>query len=443
MKSLYVLASAQQNRGNESTGFGLYSDGIKIVKEMGRPDEVFKRVLEIGVNGDRGTSQTRYSTRGRSDIRHSQPFFINEGIGLVINHNGTIANADELRKKHPELKCKTRSDTEIAGRIISSEGDVLDGLERLYEEAIGSYNLVIMDECGDIYSYRDERGFHPLWWSLENDSFLVMSEDMAANALLRKSREEFKPAELLKVGENGIESYEIGSQDLAECFFEVNYFQLPGSTHRGKENMERRMDIGRVLGEEEKIDGIVVPVLDSGKYYAEGFAEASGLEYIEALHRNRDYRVYMDAYERSGDKYKLSREEKAALKHITIPSKIKGKKVILLDDSIVRGSTSRVITKNLRKLGAEEVHWRIGSPPIRYGCIYGLDHSVRKKLVAAPFEKDIEEEVARIIGADSVRYISIDDLKKCLDCRGDHCYACLTGEYPTEVPEEMRSAIEI
>lgn len=449
-RTLYSLVFSGQNRGDESTGFGILLDGkLKVVKRMKSEGGIIKAYLDLkkkieGKHIDRGIGQTRYSTRGKSNKRNAQPFIIKGKSKFIISHNGTVSNSKDLRKKN-KLICFSESDTEVAGRIIASERDLVEGIEKLSECAVGAYNLNLLGKDDSVLAFRDPLGFHPLWYGFDKSGgFLSASESYPLYAVGCFNPIELEPGEGIIVNEKNVEKFSISSPGKKQCFFEPIYFMKPGSKYRNRFASEIRHEIGRELGKQEELkDAIVVPVEDSGNDYAEGFAEASGLHLVKALRKNRGDRIYMDPAGR--DKYNfLSRKEKAKLKHVVIPELVKGEIVLAIDDSIVRCDTSTGITENFFDAGAKEVHFKIGSPPQMSGCIYGLDHSKKRELGAAYcLDENIEDFMAKRIGANSVRYLDIGTLKSVLKDDNNHCFACITGEYPTEVPEECRSAIEL
>ncbi len=449
-KTLYGLVFSGQNRGDESTGFGILLDNrLEVLKRMKSEGGIIKAYLDLKkeIDGnyiDRGIGQTRYSTSGKSDKRNAQPFKIKGKSEFIISHNGTISNSKELKEKYG-LKCFSQSDTEVGGCVIAQEKDLIEGIERLSENAVGAYNLNLLSRDGRVVVFRDPLAFHPLWYGFdENGGLLSASENYPLYAVGCYNPIELKPGEGIIADGKNVEKFSIDSPGKKECFFEVIYFMKPGSSCGGKEVSKIRHEIGSFLGKNEDLkDAIVVPVEDSGSDYAEGFAEASGLELVRGLMKNRGERVYMDPAERSKQNF-FSRKEKAKLKHVAIPKKVKDKIVLVIDDSIVRCDTSTGIAENLFATGAKEVHFRIASPPQISGCIYGLDHSKKAELAAAYCTSgSIEDFIAKRTKANSVNYMRLEDLKPVLKDNNDHCFACITGEYPTRVPEECRSAIEL
>ncbi len=449
LKDLFFLASSGQNRGDESAGFAVCAGDERIVvkrmKNEGGISSAYKHLAELVGERDvtRGIAQTRYSTRGLSVSQYAQPIRVKKKHEIIIGHNGTVSNSKEFAEEFGIDSAKDSTDTDVIARYLSDADSISSGIKDIVKNCIGSYNLSIIDESNTLTVLRDPLGFHPLWEGFgENGEIYFASEDSALFSLGCYKTRELEPGEMIQISEQGRKTTIFKSEKRAECAFEPFYFMKPGSSHKGRLVQDIRYEIGRVLGENEEkaSDGIVVPVLDSGKYYAEGFSDKTGMPLVEAIMKNKGERVYMDPSLRDPQRIKLTRKEKAKLKHVVIPSLVKGKNVYLTDDSIVRSDTSSAITESLKAAGAKNVHWRIAFPKIEFGCIYGLDHSVKKELVT--YICKTEEDIARKIGADSVRYLTMKDMKKIFADTDNYCFACITGKYPTPVPKECISAIE-
>ncbi|QQG39531.1 MAG: hypothetical protein HYS81_04085 [Candidatus Aenigmatarchaeota archaeon] len=455
LTDLVKLIFSGENRGNESIGAAAYNGKFVCAKRMGvnldaLGYDLLRSMGDAGISA--GVGQTRYSTSGQSDIDHAQPFTIKGKSEFVINHNGTVANAQELVKKHG-LPVKTHSDTEALGQLIAGYSDIETGIREASKDAIGGWNLSLLEPDGTIYVFRDPMGFSPLFYQQDEEGFTAASEDSALFAVGRFAPERVEPGELLVVREGRSERRRLVKPTLTECPFEPAYFMKTGSTYRDDLVHDIRRDIGWILGKREGLRGddvVVMPILESGRYYAEGLADAADLEYAEGLMKNRGKRVYMHPDERAKIGGTWNRQDWAALKHVPLPPVVRGKRLIVTDDSIVRGDTTRVVTKNLRTAGAAEVHWRIGFPPVKWGCIYKMDHQKRSELIAARAQDahaHTERYVTRFVGADSVHYPTWAEVRSVLESnedfgRDNHCTACFTGKYPTRVPEEARRAIE-
>ncbi len=450
MKKLLYLATSGKNRGDEAAGFCVRSGDRYILTKATRKDgdvsAAYNELISL-VDGDEvtaGIAQTRYSTRGPSDAIHSQPFEIDGKHKIFLGHNGTVANAKQLANRYG-FECTTESDTEVIGKLLSDADSVYEGVKSLVKEAIGAYNLTVLDEDGVLTVLKDPLGFHPLWWGRgKNGEFYVASEDSALYSIGCFEPEELLPGEMIQVSEDGIKKHMFVNEKTAKCAFEAFYFMKPGSSYDGRLVQDIRHELGYLLGKKETMiseNGIVVPVLDSGDVYGKGYSKATGMPIIRgALMRNREGRVYMDPGIKDEHGLKLTRKEKAKLKHVPIPRLVRGKDIYLLDDSIVRSDTSFAITESLGLAGANSIHWRIAFPQIRCGCIYGHDHSRKAELISARLE--LEEEIAKQIGADSVKFLKMDDMPLIFGDISNNCFACADGNYPTDVPEECRSAIE-
>lgn len=457
-KDLLSLANSGTNRGDESIGFGVRvkdNDEWKYIvtkamrKDGGISAAYNDMIVALGeTEVSMGIAQTRYSTRGKSDKEHAQPFRANVKHDIIVGHNGTLANSRELAKAY-RLDCITESDTEVLALLISDSDSVKKGAKKLVKEAKGSYNFTVLDDSNILTAFRDPMGFHPLWYgSGEKGEFYVASESSAFDSLGCSNVTEMKPGEMIQVSENGIEKSYFGGRKISKCVFEPFYFEKPWSKEeiQGNYNFveDIRYKIGILQGKKEDVfseNGITVPVLDSGAFYAKGFAETTGMPYREAIKKNMGSRIYMDPDIRDPQGLKLSRKEKVNLKHVVIPERVIGKDVYVIDDSIVRSDTSSKITENLRKAKAKKVHWRIAFPMIKYGCIYGLDHSVKKDLIGARLE--LEEKIAEEINADSVKFLKVEDMPQIFGDINNYCFACASGIYPTPVPKECISAIEL
>ncbi len=452
LKHLLFLAKSGTTRGDESIGFGVYvNDGYVVTKAMkneGGISTAYKEMTELvgGREVSFGIAQTRYSTKGKSDKKHAQPFRIETKHEVIVGHNGNVANSKEFAKKHKINRItETESDTEVLALFLSESDTVEKGIRGIVKDAIGSYNLTILDENKTLTVLRDPMGVHPLWQGYgKNRELFFASEDSALYSIGCFNTRELEPGEMIQISEKGVKTARFPSKKIAECAFEPFYFMKPGSKHKNTLVQNIRYEIGKVFGKKEDMiseNGIVVPVLDSGGFFAEGFSKETGMPYVEALMKNAGERIYMDPDKRDPFRLNLSRKEKAMLKHIVLPDLVREKSVFLIEDSIVRGDTSSAITEMLKEAGAAEIHWRSAFLKIIRGCISGLDHSTRKELIAAQDES--EKDIAKKIGANSVRYLTIEDMPQIFGDISNYCFACGTGIYPIRVPEECRSAIEI
>jgi amidophosphoribosyltransferase len=434
--SIYYALYALQHRGQESAGIATY-DGrhVRVVKDMGLVSEVFNKKRLCKLKGSLGVGHVRYSTTGTSRIENSQPLLINyKGGTVAITHNGNLINSKELRA---ELEAEGRifitdSDTEVIAHLLAKEllrSDFKDAIRYLMKRLVGSYSLTLLVD-GMVVAVRDPLGIKPLCVGKIDSGYIVASESTAIDVLNGRLIRDVRPGELVILKDGKLESHQIcRSKNAAHCFFEYVYFARPDSILDGKLVYDVRRRIGETLAEEHdgKAD-IICPVPDSGITFAIGYSIKSGLDYIEGLMKNRyvGRTFIMPAQE--------MRETAVRLKLNAIRSNIEGKRVALIDDSIVRGTTSRRIIDLIRGAGAKQVHMRVGSPPIISPCYFGIDIPTRKELIAA--HKSVDG-VALTLGADSLGYISIDGLIRSIGIPAeDLCLACVTGEYPLKVPGE-------
>ncbi|MHC1567321.1 MAG: amidophosphoribosyltransferase [Candidatus Syntropharchaeia archaeon] len=433
--SIYYALYALQHRGQESAGIAVsHRNHIHMYKEMGLVPEVFDGEVLNKLQGNVGIGHVRYSTTGASRIENSQPLLINFRSGTIgIAHNGNLVNSRELRE---ELEREGRiflseSDTEVIAHLLVKEllkSDIVEALRELVKRLVGSYSLTLLVN-DKLIAVRDPLGFKPLCVGEIDGGFIVASESVAIDVLNGRFIRDVEPGEILIIGDE-IESHRISrSRNTAHCVFEYIYFARPDSILDGRLVYDVRMKIGERVAEEHPVEAdIVSPVPDSGVTFAIGYSRRSGIEYIEGLMKNR----YIGrTFIMPGQDM---RNTAVRLKLNVIHPNVCDKRVILVDDSIVRGTTSRRIIRSLRKGGAREVHMRVGSPPIIAPCYLGIDMATRAELIAA--HKTIEG-ISTLIDADSVGYISIEGLVRSIGIPSDDlCMGCLTGVYPVEIPGE-------
>jgi amidophosphoribosyltransferase len=432
---IYYALQALQHRGQESSGISI-TNGNSVLsdKGMGLVTDYFTRERLQKLAGYAGIGHVRYSTTGGSRLENSQPFSVTYKNGTIsIAHNGNLVNYRELKK---ELEAQGRiftsdSDTEVIAQMLARElirNDIVEAVRETMKRLVGSYSLVIL--IGDsVIGVRDPLGFKPLCIGRVDNGYVLASESAAIDTLNGELVRDVAPGEMVILG-GKIESHRLlRCKNHAHCMFEYVYFARPDSIIDGKLVYKVRHKIGQTLAAEcpTKAD-IVSPVPDSGITSAIGYATGSGIPYAEALIKNRyvNRTFIMPAQE--------LRETAVRLKLNTVRSNIEGKNLILIDDSIVRGTTSRRIIDLIRRSGAKEIHARIGSPPIISPCYLGIDMATREELIAA--HKTVKG-VEFLIGANSLYYISLDGLVSAIGIpREDLCTGCLTGVYPIEIPGE-------
>ncbi|AKG91446.1 amidophosphoribosyltransferase [Geoglobus ahangari] len=428
--SLYSL----QHRGQESAGIAVFGDYIHIHKGMGLVSEVFDEKKLNEMRGNIAVGHVRYSTTGESRIENAQPLLVKTKSGaLAIAHNGNLVNYQSLREEleNGGAVFITDSDTEVIAKLISKQllnGDVVSALKSVSQMLSGSYTLV-MAINDTLIGYRDPLGFKPLIVGEGDFGYVIASESCAIDAVGARVLRDVEPGEAVVIREGEMEFVRVERSDRkALCVFEYIYFARPDSIIDGISVYDVRQKIGRILARESPVEAdMVSPVPDSGTTSAIGFSKESGIEYLEALIKNR----YV------GRTFILPnqsvRELSVKIKMNAVKSNVDGKRVVLIDDSIVRGTTSRKIVDMVRNAGAKEVHFRVGSPPIISPCYFGIDMSTREELIAS--SKSVEE-IREEINADSLAYLSLDGLVEAVGMKKeDLCLACLTADYPVDVSE--------
>ena len=429
--TFYALYSLQ-HRGQESAGISVFGDYIHIHKGMGLVNEVFNEKKLNEMRGNVAIGHVRYSTTGESKIENAQPLLAKTKKGaLAIAHNGNLVNYQELRSKleNDGAVFITDSDTEVIAKLLSKEllkNDITDSLRNLTEVLRGSYTLA-MALNDTLIGFRDPLGFKPLIVGKGDFGYVIASESCAIDALDARILRDVRPGEAVIIREGEIDFVRIAeSKKRAHCVFEYIYFARPDSVIDGRCVYDVRHKIGEILARESPADAdIVSPIPDSGTTSAIGFSKASGIEYLEALIKNRYVGRTFILPEQN------ARELSVQIKINVVKNNVRGKRVVLVDDSIVRGTTSRRIVDMVRMAGAREIHFRVGSPPIISPCYFGIDMSTKEELIAS--NRTIEE-IRREINADSLAYLSLEGLIEAVGLnREDLCLACLTAKYPVEI----------
>jgi amidophosphoribosyltransferase len=442
----YLGLYALQHRGQESAGI-CTSDGRRTYchKDMGHVADIFTPGVVNSLPGELAIGHTRYSTAGDTVLKNAQPFSVECNKGqIAVAHNGNITNAAELRSdlEREGSIFQASSDTEVILHLVarSRERDLAGALREALLQLEGAFSLVFLANDRIIVA-RDPHGFRPLAFgqmklSGGRTSYMFASETCAFDLIDAVYVNDVQPGEMVCVGPEGMtrERY-APEQPLAQCVFEHVYFARPDSIVFGRPVQESRENLGRLLAQKSHVDAdVVVPVPDSGVAAAIGYAAESGIPFRQALIRNhyvgRTFIEPSQAIRDFGVKLKLN-----PIKHL-----LNGKRVILVDDSIVRGTTSRKIVRMVRNAGAREVHFRISCPPTISPCYYGVDTPSENELIAA---NQSLEEIRKFVDADTLAYLSLDDLRKAVaDTQRQYCYACYTGDYPTELVQvaEMATA---
>ncbi|MBI2849420.1 MAG: amidophosphoribosyltransferase [Chloroflexi bacterium] len=426
---------ALQHRGQESSGIATAdSDGIQIHTNMGLVTHVFNEDVLSRLTGHIAIGHNRYSTSGSSQICNAQPIVVGTGAETItIAHNGNIVNAKHL---YEELSAqgytfKSSTDTEVIANLILSapDKDLVDKIRYAMHRLQGVYSLAIMTK-DRLFGVRDPLGMRPLCLGKINGGWIIASETCALDHIGANFIREVEPGEIISIGKDGLKSYPEKSDKEALCIFEYIYFARLDSVINGRLLYQSRRAMGAGLAEEHPVDAdLVVGVPDSAIAAASGYAQKSGIPLAEGLVKNRYVgRTFIEPDQRI-------RDLGAKLKYNPMPQVLEGKRVVLVDDSIVRGTTTPHVIKLLKKAGAKEVHMRIVAPPIRYPCFFGVDMATYRELLAA---KKTVPEIRDLIGADSLGYLSVEGLIKAVGLPKDNfCLACFTGDYPMPVQIEM------
>ncbi|EAX46905.1 amidophosphoribosyltransferase [Thermosinus carboxydivorans Nor1] len=426
---LYAL----QHRGQESAGITV-TDGseMEVQRGMGLVGEVFRRGLP-SLRGHIAIGHVRYSTTGSSLLANTQPLLVTYSGGHIsLAHNGNLTNARELRQALEKQGSvfQTSMDSEVIVNLIarSSQATIEDKIKESLARIEGAYCLVIMTE-DKLIGVRDPHGFRPLCLGRLNGGWVIASESCALDTVGAELVRDIEPGEMVVISDAGVKSERFGREDRkALCVFEYIYFARPDSVIDRQSVYEARFRMGRQLARESGlVADIVISVPDSGTTAALGFSHETGIPYAEGLIKNRYIgRTFIQPEQKKRDlgvRMKLN-----AVRHI-----VQGKSIIMVDDSIVRGTTSGKIVRMLKEAGAVAVHMCVSSPPIGFPCYYGIDTAVRKELIAAT--KQVEE-IRQFIGADSLHYLSLDGLKQSItNVDSDAmCYACFNCDYPAGTP---------
>jgi len=444
-RDVYYGLYALQHRGQESCGISVNDDGLfHTYKDIGLVSEVLTpdRIAALG-NGTMAVGHVRYGTTGDTDRNNAQPIVVNHIKGrMALAHNGNLVNSYELREAL-ELKGSifhTTSDTEVISYIITDERlrarSIEEAVSRAMHHIKGAYSLVIMSPS-KLIAARDPNGFRPLCYGKTMDGgYVVASESCALDAIGAEFIADVKAGEILVFDQNGVRSIKdhIGTAEHRMCVFEYVYFARPDSVIDGCNVHEARARAGAYLALESPVHAdIVIGVPDSGLDAAIGYSKQSGIPYEIGFIKNKYIaRTFISPGQES-------RSDKVRIKLNPIVNTVKGKRVILIDDSIVRGTTSARIVKMLREAGAKEIHFRVSAPPFLNPCYYGTDIDSRDYLIACHHSV---EEIAEIIGADSLAYLSVDAVKRiaCGVNGKGYCTACFDGDYPTPVPSEPKKS---
>ena len=437
---VYYGLYALQHRGQESCGIVVNDDGVFTShKGLGLVSEVFSHEeMKKFPRGEIAVGHVRYGTTGGNNLSNCQPIQVNHLRGkLAVAHNGNLSNALPLRQ---ELELSgaifhSTSDTETIAYVITRERitapSIQEAVSRAMDKLDGAYSLVMMSST-KLIAVRDPHGFRPLCYGqMEDGTYVVASESCALHAVGAKFERDILPGEIFTIDRNGIHSDKrhCGTAPRKLCIFEHIYFARPDSVIEGISVHDARMKAGAILAKAHPVDAdIVIGVPVSGLDAALGYSRESGIPYGIGLIKNKYIgRTFISP----GQDHRV---DQVKIKLSPVESEVKGKRVVLIDDSIVRGTTSARIVTLLRSAGAKQIHMRISAPPFLYPCYYGTDFDSQDHLIACHHSV---EEIAKIIGVDTLGYLPLENLRE-LCCSDGYCCACFSGRYPTAIPEDTR-----
>ncbi len=435
----YFGLFALQHRGQESAGIAVAdADGFKIHTGMGLATEVFEDEDLSRLQGDVGLAHVRYSTMGSNVIENAQPFLAEHSSGpIAVAHNGNVVNARAVREELEKdgVTFTASSDTEVLTQLIanSPQEDIEDAIADAMHRLEGAYSLGIATP-GKLIAVRDPHGVRPLCIGrLNSDSWVLTSETCALHPIGAEYVREVEPGEIVTLTPGRMQSRQVMEPDRkACCIFEFIYFARPDSHIYGRSIYQSRVRMGHMLARQASVDAdLVIPVPETGIPHAVGYAEASKIPYGEGFIKNRYiHRTFIKPSQRM-------RSLGVRMKLTPLREAIAGKRLVVVDDSIVRGTTTGPEIELLREAGAREIHLRISCPPIKYPCFYGIDTSVRSELIAANMSR---QQICDHLGADSLDFLHLPNLIKAVGLpKSNFCAACFNNDYPIPVPEHVRT----
>jgi amidophosphoribosyltransferase len=430
----YFGLYALQHRGQESAGIATCEGGhITTLRDLGLVSQVFDEEKLRALEGDMAIGHVRYSTTGGGAWENTQPVWRDDGREVALAHNGNLTNAVELYNELRErgIQFRGTSDSEIIAAMLSTEEarPIENAVAAVMPRLEGAYSTVVMTKRA-VVAFRDPHGVRPLSLGRLGEHWVVASESCAFDIIGAELVREVSPGEAISLTADGLESRQVvPSRRSAFCVFEHIYFSRPDTRLEGRVLQQVRGRMGEILAREAPVDAdLVISVPDSGNPAANGFARAADLPKDDGLIKNR---YVARTFIQPGQEL---RKHGLRMKFNPLPEIVSGQRVVVVDDSIVRGNTTRQIVRMLRDAGASEVHLRISAPPIRHPCHYGIDMSTREEMIA---HNKTEAEIAAELGADSLAYLSLDGVYEAIGTpREAHCDACFTGEYPLGDPED-------
>ncbi len=435
---IFYGLQALQHRGQESAGIAV-SDGedLLVFKDLGLVSQVFSEQNLAPLQGKIGIGHTRYSTTGRNIWKNSQPLYrMFKDEVFAIAHNGNLTNTEEIRKEQMRkgIRFETTTDTEVIASLIESSGagSFEEAVEEVTGKIKGSYSLLILTK-DKIFAVRDPHGFRPMVLGDRDGDYVIASETCALDIIDAKHVREVDPGEIITIDKDGLRSQMILPVDrISMCVFELIYFARPDSYLYNKNIFEIRHKMGRQLAKESSVKAdMVISVPDSGTPAAIGYSAASKIPYGEGLIKNRYVgRTFIQPTQEI-------REVGVKVKLNPLSDVIKGKRLVVVDDSIVRGNTSKKVVQMLYSAGAKEIHMRISSPPLLYPCYYGIDMATKKEFIAS---HRTLEDIRKYLNVDSLKYLSIEGLVKAIgEPKDKFCFACFNGDYPVPVSDETQA----
>jgi amidophosphoribosyltransferase len=428
----YFGLFAQQHRGQESAGIAV-SDGsnILVYKDLGLVSQVFNEATLTTLHGDLAVGHTRYSTTGSTTWDNAQPVFKTDGVhSVALGHNGNLVNTRELAASVAAGAATTDSD--LVASLIAAEAPSAGGMEaaamRILPTLHGAYCFVFMDERS-VFAARDPQGVRPLSIGRMPNGFVIASETCALDIVGATLVRDVEPGELVRIDDRGLQGMRFAeSPKRSLCVFEFVYLARPDSRMRETNVHEARVEMGRRLGAEHAVDAdLVIAVPTTGHSAAQGYSQVTGIPYGDGIYKNAYVgRTFIQPSQ-------TLRDRGVKLKLNPLPDSIRGKRLVVIDDSIVRGTTTKQVVTMLREAGATEVHIRVTCPPLQWPCFYGIDMPTRQELIAADLTVD---QIRAYVGADSLGYLSLEGMVSAAGGEKDSfCRACFDGEYPIEIPE--------
>ncbi len=434
-KIVFLGLYALQHRGEEAAGIASYDGDIHIVKNPGLVADALDEKLIDGLKGKVAIGHCRYSTTGSSNFKNIQPFLVtHKNRPIAVAHNGNLTNTEALYRRLEEEGSifQTSMDTEVIVHLLvkTKNGDLKQWFSNVLCQLQGAYSLVFL-VADALVGARDPHGFRPLCLGKLDDSYVLASESCALDLIKAKFIREIEPGEIIIIRGNKIESCQMPcktKEHCAYCVFENIYFARPDSNILGDNVYEVRKRLGMQLAKEHPINDadLVMAIPDSGNYAAIGYAQQLHLPLEVGMIRNHYIgRTFIQPSQ-------FMRDFRVRVKLNPIKDVIKGKKIVVVEDSIVRGTTSRNRIEALREVGPKEIHMRISCPPIKSPCFYGIDFPSKAELIAA--NKSVKE-IADFINVDSLEYLSLEGMLSVMKNSKDFCHACFTGKYPVSIPE--------